>query len=111
LWTPVHAISVALVAVERLLHVGVFDPALGGDPILFQHLFWFYSHPAVYIMVLPGMAVISEIVPCFARRPIFGYKFIAFASIAIPLLGFLVWRHHMFVSALSVYEVIDFSTI
>ena len=74
LGTPVLAIAVALVAVERLLHVGIFDPALGGDPILFQHLFWFYSHPAVYIMVLPGMGVVSEIVPCFCRRPIFGYK-------------------------------------
>ena len=74
LGTPVLAIAVALVAVERVLHVGIFDPALGGDPILFQHLFWFYSHPAVYIMVLPGMGVVSEIVPCFSRRPIFGYK-------------------------------------
>ena len=82
LGTPVLAIAVALVAVERLLHVGIFDPALGGDPILFQHLFWFYSHPAVYIMVLPGMGVVSEIIPCFSRRPIFGYRFIAFASIA-----------------------------
>jgi cytochrome c oxidase subunit 1 len=111
LGTPVLAIAVALVAVERLLHVGVFDPALGGDPILFQHLFWFYSHPAVYIMVLPGMGVVSEIVPCFARRPIFGYKFIAFASIAIAVIGFLVWGHHMFVSGQSMYAGMVFSIL
>ena len=103
LGTPVLAIAVALVAVERMLRVGIFDPALGGDPVLFQHLFWFYSHPAVYIMVLPGMAVISEIVPCFSRRPIFGYYLIAFSSIAIAVLGFLVWGHHMFVSGQSMY--------
>ena len=109
LGTPVLAISVALVAVERLLHVGIFDPALGGDPILFQHLFWFYSHPAVYIMVLPGMGVVSEIVPCFSRRPIFGYKLIAFSSVAIAVLGFLVWGHHMFVSGQSMYAGMVFS--
>ena len=111
LGTPVLAIAVSLIAVERLLHVGIFDPKLGGDPILFQHLFWFYSHPAVYIMVLPGMAVISEIVPCFARRPIFGYKFIAFSSIAIAVLGFLVWGHHMFVSGQSMYAGMVFSIL
>jgi cytochrome c oxidase subunit 1 len=111
LGTPVLAISLALIAVERLLRVGIFDPALGGDPILFQHLFWFYSHPAVYIMVLPAMAVISEIVPCFARRPIFGYHFIAFASLAIAVLGFLVWGHHMFVSGQSMYAGMVFSII
>ena len=109
LGTPVLAISVALVAVERLLHVGIFDPALGGDPILFQHLFWFYSHPAVYIMVLPGMGVVAEIVPCFSRRPIFGYKLIAFSSVAIAVLGFLVWGHHMFVSGQSMYAGMIFS--
>ena len=109
--TPVLAISVALVAVERLLRVGIFDPALGGDPILFQHLFWFYSHPAVYIMLLPGMAVISEIIPCFARRPIFGYNFIAYSSITIAVLGFLVWGHHMFVSGQSMYAGMVFSLI
>ena len=109
LGTPVLAISVALVAVERLLHVGIFDPALGGDPILFQHLFWFYSHPAVYIMVLPGMGVVAEIVPCFSRRPIFGYKMIAFSSVAIAVLGFLVWGHHMFVSGQSMYAGMVFS--
>src|SRR6185436_7326990 len=85
LGTPVVAITLALVAAERIWRVGIFDPALGGDPILFQHLFWFYSHPAVYIMILPSMGVISEIVPCFARRPIFGYKFIAGAGLAIAV--------------------------
>jgi cytochrome c oxidase subunit 1 len=111
LGTPVLAITVALLAAERLLRLGIFDPALGGDPILFQHLFWFYSHPAVYIMVLPGMAVVSEIVPCFARRPIFGYKFIALASVAIAVLGFLVWGHHMFVAGQSMYGGMIFSIL
>jgi cytochrome c oxidase subunit I len=111
LGTPVLAIAVALVAVERLLRVGIFDPALGGDPILFQHLFWFYSHPAVYIMVLPGMGVISEIVPCFCRRPIFGYRFIAYSSMAIAVLGFFVWGHHMFVSGQSMYAGMVFSIL
>jgi cytochrome c oxidase subunit I len=109
--TPVLAITLALIAVERLLRVGIFDPALGGDPILFQHLFWFYSHPAVYIMLLPGMAVVSEIIPCFSRRPIFGYHFIVFASIAIAVLGFLVWGHHMFVSGQSMYGGMIFSVL
>jgi cytochrome c oxidase subunit 1 len=111
LGTPVLAVAVALIGVERLFHVGLFDPALGGDPVLFQHLFWFYSHPAVYIMLLPGMAVISEIVPCFARRPIFGYRFIAGASLAIAVFGFLVWGHHMFVSGQSMYAGMVFSII
>ena len=99
------------VAVERLLRVGIFDPALGGDPILFQHLFWFYSHPAVYIMVLPGMGVVSEIIPCFCRRPIFGYRFIAYSSMGIAVLGFLVWGHHMFVSGQSMYAGMVFSIL
>jgi cytochrome c oxidase subunit 1 len=111
LGTPVLAIAVSLIAVERLLHVGIFDPKLGGDPILFQHLFWFYSHPAVYIMVLPAMAVISEIIPCFSRRPIFGYKFIAWSSIGIAVLSFLVWGHHMFVSGQSMYAGMVFSIL
>jgi cytochrome c oxidase subunit 1 len=111
LGTPVLAIATALVAVERLLRVGIFDPALGGDPILFQHLFWFYSHPAVYIMVLPGMGVISEIVPCFCRKPIFGYRLIAYSSMAIAVLGFLVWGHHMFVSGQSMYAGMVFSIL
>jgi cytochrome c oxidase subunit 1 len=109
LGTPVVTITLMLVAVERTLGVGVFDPRLGGDPIFFQHLFWFYSHPAVYIMILPAMGVINEIIATFTRRPIFGYKAIAFSSIAIALLGFLVWAHHMFVSGLSPYAAIIFS--
>ncbi len=111
LGTPVLAVAVALIGVERLFGVGLFDPSMGGDPVLFQHLFWFYSHPAVYIMLLPGMAVISEIIPCFARRPIFGYRFIAGASLAIAVLGFLVWGHHMFVSSQSMYAGMVFSFI
>ena len=98
LGTPVVAITILLVAVERGLGVGIFDPKLGGDPVLFQHLFWFYSHPAVYIMLLPGMGVISELISCFSRKPVFGYKFIAFSSLAIAVLGFIVWGHHMFTS-------------
>jgi cytochrome c oxidase subunit I len=109
LGTPVIAITVALVGLERGLHIGIFDPALGGDPILFQHLFWFYSHPAVYIMILPAMGVISELVTCFSRKRIFGYPFVACASLAIAFLGFLVWGHHMFVSSQSVYAGIIFS--
>ena len=98
LGTPVVAITILLVALERIFHFGFFDPARGGDPILFQHLFWFYSHPAVYIMILPSMGVISEIVTCFSRKRIFGYSFIAMSSLAIAVIGFLVWAHHMFVS-------------
>src|SRR5437867_985568 len=109
--TPVLAITVALVAVERVFHVGIFDPALGGDPLLFEHLFWFYSHPAVYIMILPGMGVVSELVTCFARKRIFCYRFVAFASLAIAVLGFLVWGHHMFVSGQSVYAAMVFSLL
>lgn len=111
LGTPVIAVTILMVALERVLHLGIFDPALGGDPVLFQHLFWFYSHPAVYIMVLPAMAVISEIVPTFSRKTIFGYRFIAFASVAIAVLGFLVWGHHMFVSGQSVYAGLIFSLL
>ncbi len=111
LGTPVIAVTLLMVAVERLFHLGIFDPALGGDPILFQHLFWFYSHPAVYIMVLPAMGVVSEIVTTFSRKNIFGYKFVAFASIAIAVLGFLVWGHHMFVSGQSVYAGLIFSVL
>jgi cytochrome c oxidase subunit 1 len=109
LGTPVLTITLLLVGAERLLHIGVFDPAYGGDPVLFQHLFWFYSHPAVYIMVLPSMGIISEIVPTFARKQIYGYKFIAFSSVAIAVLGFLVWGHHLFVSGQSVYAGMVFS--
>jgi cytochrome c oxidase subunit 1 len=109
LGTPVLAVTIVLVALERLFHVGVFDPAVGGDPILFQHLFWFYSHPAVYIMVLPSMGVISELIACFAKKRIFGYAFVAFSSVAIAVVGFLVWGHHMFVSGQSAYAGIVFS--
>ncbi|HVS30928.1 MAG TPA: cytochrome c oxidase subunit I [Thermoanaerobaculia bacterium] len=107
--TPVLAITLVLLMIERGLGVGIFDPALGGDPVLYQHLFWFYSHPAVYIMILPAMAVISECVAAFTRKKIFGYKFVAFASLAIAFLGFLVWAHHLFVSGISVYSAMVFS--
>jgi cytochrome c oxidase subunit 1 len=107
--TPVLAITLVLLMVERVLQVGIFDPALGGDPVLYQHLFWFYSHPAVYIMILPGMAVISECVAAFTRKKIFGYKFVAFSSLAIAFLGFLVWAHHLFVSGISIYSAMIFS--
>ncbi len=111
LGTPVIAITLLLVTIERGLGIGIFDPKLGGDPILFQHLFWFYSHPAVYIMVLPAMGVVSEIVPCFARNRLFGYTFVAFASLAIAVIGFFVWGHHMFVSGQSIYAGMIFSIL
>jgi len=109
LGTPVIAITIVLVAVDRLLHLGIFDPRLGGDPLLFQHLFWFYSHPAVYIMILPSMGVISELVACFARKRVFGYKFVAMSSVAIAVFGFLVWAHHLFVAGISLYSAMIFS--
>jgi cytochrome c oxidase subunit 1 len=109
--TPVLAMTLVLLAAERLLHVGIFDPALGGDPLLFQHLFWFYSHPAVYIMVLPAMGVVSEIITCFARKRIFGYRFMAYAILGIAAFGFLVWGHHMFVSGQSIYAGMVFSML
>jgi cytochrome c oxidase subunit 1 len=111
LGTPVVAITLLLLALERTLHIGIFDPALGGDPILFQHLFWFYSHPAVYIMIVPGFGVISEVIACFSRKRIFGYSFVAFSSLAIAVLGFLVWGHHMFTTGQSVYAGMVFSFI
>ncbi|MCS6817072.1 MAG: cytochrome c oxidase subunit I [Blastocatellia bacterium] len=111
LGTPVVAIAILLVGLERLFHIGIFDPKLGGDPLLFQHLFWFYSHPAVYIMILPAMGVINELITCFSRRRIFGYSFIAFSSIAIAVLGFLVWGHHMFTSGQSIYAGMVFSVL
>jgi cytochrome c oxidase subunit 1 len=111
LGTPVIAITIVLVAFERLLHVGIFDPKLGGDPILFQHLFWFYSHPAVYIMVLPGMGVVSEVIAAFSRKRIFGYSMVAFSSIAIAVISFLVWGHHMFVTGQSIYAGLIFSVL
>jgi cytochrome c oxidase subunit 1 len=109
LGTPVIAVTLLLVLCERSFHIGIFDPALGGDPVLFQHLFWFYSHPAVYIMVLPGMGVISEIISTFSRKPVYGYAFVAFSSMAIAVIGFLVWGHHLFVSGQSLYAGLVFS--
>ncbi len=109
--TPVLAITLLLIIVERFFGVGVFDPKLGGDPLLFQHLFWFYSHPAVYIMILPGMGVVSETIACFCRKRIFGYRVVAMASLAIAALGFLVWGHHMFVSSQSIYAGVVFSLL
>jgi cytochrome c oxidase subunit 1 len=100
-----------LIIVERAGQIGIFDPALGGDPVLFQHLFWFYSHPAVYIMILPGMGVINEIITCFSRKNVFGYVFVACSSIAIAVLGFLVWGHHMFVAGESLYAAAVFSAL
>ncbi|HZE73604.1 MAG TPA: cytochrome c oxidase subunit I [Pyrinomonadaceae bacterium] len=111
LGTPVIAITVLLLAFERVARIGIFDPAIGGDPVLFQHLFWFYSHPAVYIMILPGMGVISELIANFSRKNIFGYSFVAFSSLAIAVFGFLVWGHHMFVSGQSVYASMIFSVL
>jgi cytochrome c oxidase subunit 1 len=109
--TPVLAIALLLVGIERVLGIGIFDPSLGGDPLLFQHLFWFYSHPAVYIMVLPAMGITSEIITCFSRKNIFGYQFVLWASIGIAVLGFLVWAHHMFVAGQAVYSAMVFSIL
>ncbi|HUA17498.1 MAG TPA: cytochrome c oxidase subunit I [Bryobacteraceae bacterium] len=111
LGTPVVAITLALVGLERAFHIGIFDPAIGGDPILFQHMFWFYSHPAVYIMILPGMGVVSELVTCFSRKGVFGYSFIAGSSLSIAIIGFLVWGHHMFVTGMSTYASLYFSLL
>jgi cytochrome c oxidase subunit I len=107
--TPVLAMTLALIALERFMGIGIFDPSLGGDPILFQHMFWFYSHPAVYIMVLPAMGVVSEVITCFARRPVFGYRGMCYALIAIAVVGFLVWGHHMFTAGISLMSAVVFS--
>jgi cytochrome c oxidase subunit 1 len=112
--TPVLAITLLLLVCERLLHVGIFDSSIGGDPVLFQHFFWFYSHPAVYIMILPGMGVISEVISVHSRKHIFGYNFIALSSVALALLGFIVWGHHLFVAgqsnlADSIFSLLTFS--
>ena len=107
--TPVLGITLLLLIVERVVGVGIFDPSLGGDPVLFQHFFWFYSHPAVYIMILPAMGIMSELISTFSRKHIFGYKFIAMSSIAIAVLSFLVWGHHMFVSGQSALAGMVFS--
>ena len=109
--TPVLAITITLVALERTLRIGIFDPALGGDPVLFQHMFWFYSHPAVYIMILPGMGVVSELITTFAHKRTFGYTYIALSSVAIAVLGFLVWGHHLFVAGESMYASMVFSLL
>lgn len=111
LGTPVVAITLVLLVLERLFHIGIFDPALGGDPVLYQHLFWFYSHPAVYIMILPGFGIISELIACFSRKRVFGYSFVAFSSLAIAIIGFFVWGHHMFVSSQSIYAGLVFSVL
>jgi cytochrome c oxidase subunit 1 len=109
--TPVLGITLVLILAERVLGLGLFDPTRGGDPIIYQHLFWIYSHPAVYIMVLPAMGVISEIIPVFARKPVFGYWAIAASSIAIAAAGSLVWGHHMFVSGMSDTAIMVFSLL
>ncbi|MEP7271571.1 MAG: cbb3-type cytochrome c oxidase subunit I [Acidobacteriota bacterium] len=111
LGTPVIAVTVLALAMERLLHIGIFDPKVGGDPVLFQHLFWFYSHPAVYIMILPAMGVISELFANMTRKRIYGYKFMAFSLVAIAVFGFLVWGHHLFTSSQSVYAGMVFSVL
>ncbi len=107
--TPVIGITFILLAAERLFGVGFFDPAKGGDPLLFQHFFWFYSHPVVYVMILPAMGIISEVAPVFSRKPIFGYRAIAYSALAIAFIGFLVWGHHMFVSGMSTVAGVIFS--
>jgi len=111
LGTPVVAITIVLVALERLVGIGIFDPAIGGDPLLFQHLFWFYSHPAVYVMLLPSMGVISEVIACFSRKRVFGYKAVAFSSVSIAVFGFFVWEHHMFIMGVSQYSALVFSML
>jgi cytochrome c oxidase subunit 1 len=109
LGTPVVAITIVMVFVERAFNFSIFDPTRGGDPVLFQHLFWFYSHPAVYIMILPALGVQSELISTFSRKRIFGYSFVAFSSLAIAVFGFIVWAHHMFVSGISTYAAMVFS--
>lgn len=109
--TPVIGITLVLIILERALGIGVFDPTLGGDPLLYQHMFWIYSHPAVYIMILPAMGVVSEIIPTFAKKPIFGYVPIAISSLAIALVGYLVWGHHMFASGISDTSRVIFSLL
>ena len=107
--TPVVAMSMVLIVLERVAGIGIFDPTKGGDPLLFQHLFWFYSHPAVYVMILPGMGVISEVVSCFSRKRVFGYTAVAFSSVAIAVFSFFVWAHHMFIMGISTYSALVFS--
>jgi len=109
--TPVLAITLLLLTMETAFHLGIFDPKFGGDPVLFQHFFWFYSHPAVYIMILPGMAIVNELIATFTRRAIFGYMFVAMSSLSLGLVGFLVWAHHMFVAGMSEYSNMVFSAL
>jgi cytochrome c oxidase subunit I len=109
--TPVLAITMVLLLIERVFQIGIFDSRIGGDPVLFQHFFWFYSHPAVYIMILPGMAIISEIIPTFSRKTIFGYRAIAYSSVSLALLSFLVWGHHLFVAGESDLANVIFSAL
>ncbi len=109
--TPVLGITLLLLIFEKVMNIGIFDPALGGDPVLFQHFFWFYSHPAVYIMILPAMGVMSELVTTFCRKNIFGYRFVAYSSIAIAVISFLVWGHHLFLSGQSNYATMLFSLL
>jgi len=109
--TPVLGITLLLLIAEKTLGVGIFDPALGGDPVLFQHFFWFYSHPAVYIMVLPAMGIISELIATYSKKTVFGYTAIAYSSLAIAAVSFIVWGHHMFVSSQSEFAGIMFSII
>ena len=109
--TPVIAITLFILIMENVLTLGIFNPQLGGDPVLFQHFFWFYSHPAVYIMILPGMAIVNEVLATFSRRKIFGYMFVAMSSVGLALVGFLVWGHHMFVAGMSEYATLVFSAL
>jgi cytochrome c oxidase subunit I len=107
--TPVIGITLLMIIAERVFGIGLFDPSIGGDPILYQHLFWMYSHPAVYIMALPAMGVVSDVIVTFSQRTIFGYKAIAYSSMAIAIVGYFVWGHHMFTSGMSGPAAIIFS--
>jgi len=109
--TPVLGITLVLLILERVFNIGIFDPKIGGDPVLFQHFFWFYSHPAVYIMILPGMAIISELIPTFSRKTMFGYRAVAYSSVSLALLSFVVWGHHMFVAGQSQLATVVFSAL
>jgi cytochrome c oxidase subunit 1 len=109
--TPVLGITLVLLILERVFNIGIFDPKIGGDPVLFQHFFWFYSHPAVYIMILPGMAIISELIPTFSRKTMFGYRAVAYSSVSLALLSFIVWGHHMFVAGQSQLATVVFSAL
>jgi cytochrome c oxidase subunit 1 len=109
--TPVLGITLVLLMLERVFSIGIFDPKLGGDPVLFQHFFWFYSHPAVYIMILPGMAIISELIPTFSKKTMFGYRAVAYSSVSLALVSFIVWGHHMFVAGQSQLATVVFSAL